>query len=388
MMAVNTLPKDIGHGVKRMSYYMKSGNTFRIATKESMDLHESLPAGNYVVKQDPFENFYIEQIEGFDVPTKMYGDTTKNTERIINSFWDREKSTGVMLVGEKGSGKTLLSKNICVELAKQNVPTIVINQPWHGDKFNTLIQSIQQPCIVMFDEFEKVYNSDEQEQLLTLLDGIYSTKKLFLLTSNDKWRVDSHMRNRPGRIFYMVNFTGLDEAFIREYCYDNLLSDAKTVDTIVSIASVFGAFNFDMLKALIEEMMRYNETPQEAMRILNVKAEFDGGSTYSVEIYKGDRKADRTSPSSWNGAPLASKEICISWRFLAKKNAESTEVPSTLGISPVRKGDEEEGWGDEDFTNDDLVKFNNKTGQFIFEKNGVTLILMKETPKYFNFDAF
>ena len=368
---------------------MKSGNTFRIATKESMDLHEQLPAGNYVVKQDPFENFYIEQIESFDVPTKMYGDTTKNTERIINSFWDREKSTGVMLVGEKGSGKTLLSKNICVELAKQNVPTIVINHPWHGDKFNTLIQSIQQPCIVMFDEFEKVYNSDEQEQLLTLLDGIYSTKKLFLLTSNDKWRVDSHMRNRPGRIFYMVNFTGLDEAFIREYCYDNLLSDAKTVDTIVSIASVFGAFNFDMLKALIEEMMRYNETPQEAMRILNVKAEFDGGSTYSVEIYKGDRKADRTSPSSWNGAPLSSKEICISWRFLSKKKAESTEVPSTLGISPVRKGDDEEdGWGDEDFTTDDLVKFNNKTGQFIFEKNGVTLILMKETPKYFNFDAF
>lgn len=372
-----------------MSYYMKSGNTFRIATKESMDLHEQLPAGNYVVKQDPFENFYIEQIESFDVPTKMYGDTIRNTERIINSFWDREKSTGVMLVGEKGSGKTLLSKNICVELAKQNVPTIVINHPWHGDKFNTLIQSIQQPCIVMFDEFEKVYNSEEQEQLLTLLDGIYSTKKLFLLTSNDKWSVDSHMRNRPGRIFYMVNFTGLDEAFIREYCYDNLLSDAKTVDTIVSIASVFGAFNFDMLKALIEEMNRYNETPQEAMRILNVKAEFDGGSTYSVEIYKGDRKADRTSPSSWNGAPLSSKEICISWRFLSKKKkAESTEVTSTLGISPVRKDDDEEGWGDEEFTTDDLVKFNNKTGQFIFEKNGVTLILMKETPKYFNFDAF
>lgn len=372
-----------------MSYYMKSGNTFRIATKESMDLHEQLPAGNYVVKQDPFENFYIEQIESFDVPTKMYGDTIRNTERIINSFWDREKSTGVMLVGEKGSGKTLLSKNICVELAKQSVPTIVINHPWVGDKFNTLIQSIQQPCIVMFDEFEKVYNSDEQEELLTLLDGIYSSKKLFMLTSNDKWRVDSHMRNRPGRIFYMVDFTGLDEAFIREYCHDNLLSDTKTVDTIVSIASVFGAFNFDMLKALIEEMMRYNETPQEAMRILNVKAEFDSGTTYSVEIYKGDRKADRTSPSIWNGAPLSSKEICISWRFLAKKKAESTEVSTKLAspvISPVN--DEEEGWGDEDFTTDDLVKFNNKTGQFIFEKNGATLILMKETPKYFNFDAF
>lgn len=373
-----------------MSYYMKSGNTFRIATKESMDLHEQLPAGNYVVKQDLFENFYIEQIENFDVPTKMYGDTIRNTERIINSFWDREKSTGVMLVGEKGSGKTLLSKNICVELAEQGVPTIVINHAWVGDKFNTLIQSIQQPCVVMFDEFEKVYNSEEQEELLTLLDGIYSSKKLFMLTSNDKWRVDSHMRNRPGRIFYMVDFKGLDEAFIREYCYDNLAKpELKTIDTIVCIASVFGAFNFDMLKALVEEMNRYGETPQEAMRILNVKAEFDGGTTYSVEIYKGNRKADRTSPSIWTGAPLSSKEIGINWRFFSKKKKAESDAPVAIGtIGTDDNPDDEDGWGDEDFTTDDLVKFNNKTGQFIFEKNGVTLILIKETPKYFNFDAF
>ena len=372
-----------------MSYYMKSGNTFRIATKESMDLHEQLPAGNYVVKMDQFDNFYIEQIESFDVPTKMYGDTIKNTNRIINSFWDRNKSTGVMLVGEKGSGKTLLSKNICFELAKQGVPTIVINAAWHGDKFNTLIQSIQQPCIVMFDEFEKVYNSEEQEALLTLLDGIYSTKKLFLLTSNDKWRVDSHMRNRPGRIFYMVNFTGLDEVFIREYCYDNLAkAELKTIDTIVNIASVFAAFNFDMLKALVEEMNRYGETPQDAMRLLNVKAELDGGTTYRVEIYKGERKADRVSPSTWNGAPLSSKEICISWRFLSKKKAEPvSETASVAGILGSNN-DDDDGWGDADFTNDDLVKFNNKTGQFIFEKDGVTMILVKETPNYFNFDAF
>ena len=28
-----------------------------------MDLHESLPAGNYVVKMDPFENFFLEAID-------------------------------------------------------------------------------------------------------------------------------------------------------------------------------------------------------------------------------------------------------------------------------------------------------------------------------------
>ena len=376
-----------------MSYYMKSGNTFRIATKESMDLHEQLPAGNYVVKMDPFDNFFIEQIEDFDTPSKLYGDTTRNTDRIINSFWNRDKSTGVMLVGEKGSGKTLLSKNICIELAKQSVPTIVINAPWHGDKFNTLIQSIEQPCIVLFDEFEKVYNSEEQEALLTLLDGIYSSKKLFMLTSNDKWRVDQHMRNRPGRIFYMVNFTGLDADFIREYCVDNL-KNQKHTETIVNIASVFSAFNFDMLKAMVEEMNRYNETPQEAMRILNVKAEFDGGASYKMEILKGDRVADRTSPTTWNGAPLSSKEICVSFWFKSKKKSVDTpkEVVSPVLASNVIEigdmDDEDNGWHEKEFTNDDLVKFNNKTGQFIFEKDGITMILLKESPKYFNFDAF
>jgi len=59
-----------------------------------------------------------------------------------------------------------------------------------------------------------------------------------------------------------------------------------------------------------------------------------------------------------------------------------------LANSISSNDDEEDVWGDEDFTSDNLVKFNNKTGQFIFEKNGVTLILMKETPRYFNFDAF
>jgi len=380
-----------------MSYYMKSGNTFRIATKQSMDLHDQLPAGNYVVKQDPFENFFIEQIEDFDIPAKMYGDTVRNTERIISSFWNRDKSTGVMLVGEKGSGKTLLSKNICFELAKQSVPTIVINAPWHGDKFNTLIQSIEQPCIVMFDEFEKVYDTEEQEALLTLLDGIYSTKKLFMLTSNDKWRVDSHMRNRPGRIFYMIDFKGLDQDFIREYCNDNLNTpDSKTIETIINVASVFYAFNFDMLKALIEEMNRYNETPQQALRILNVRAEFDGMTDYKVEIYKGDRKADRVGPQVYNGAPL-SATIDVSYYFGTTKKRTSIDSPVAPHVEPVTlanyddSDDKEEdiGWCDKTFTQKDLVKYNNRTGQFVFEKDGVTLVLLKESDAVpFNFDAF
>jgi hypothetical protein len=243
----------------------------------------------------------------------------------------------------------------------------------------------------MFDEFEKVYNTEQQEALLTLLDGIYSTKKLFLLTSNDKWRVDSHMRNRPGRIFYMIDFKGLDEHFIREYCYDNLNNpELKTIETIVNIASVFSAFNFDMLKALIEEMNRYNETPQEALRILNVKAEFDGMCDYKVEIFKGDRKAERISPSIYNGVPL-SGSIEVSYYFSSKKTKGDSEnrLLSTLAAIGEEDDDDEGCWTELTLTPKDLVRYSNKTGQFIFEKNNVTIILSKETSApSFNFNAF
>jgi hypothetical protein len=80
---------------------------------------------------------------------------------------------------------------------------------------------------------------------------------------------------------------------------------------------------------------------------------------------------------------LSAKEICISWRFdPRKKTGEETAVLGTV------EDDQDDGWGEEDFGQEDLVKFNNKTGQFIFEKGGVTMILTKERPKYFNFDAF
>jgi hypothetical protein len=138
-------------------------------------------------------------------------------------------------------------------------------------------------------------------------------------------------------------------------------------------------------------MNRYGETPQEAMRILNVKAEFDSAVTYSIELYKGDRKSERGT-TSWTGAPLSAKEICVNYYFKAVKKAEPAEVQKTsltsLSAVLASEDDAEDGWGDIDFTQDDLVKFNNKTGQFIFEKNGLTMILVKDTPKHFNFDAF
>jgi hypothetical protein len=360
-----------------MTYFLKSGTRFNVSTKEAMDLHDQLPVGTYTVKFDKMNGcFYLEAIEGFEIKGKVYGDTTRNAERILNTFSDRTASTGVMLTGEKGSGKTLLAKMLAVNAAKNQMPTIVINEPWCGEGFNAFMQMIEQPTVILFDEFEKVYDKDDQEKMLTLLDGVYPSKKLFVLTCNDKWRVDTHMRNRPGRIFYSLDFKGLEQDFIIEYCEDNL-KNKEHIQTVCKIASMFDQFNFDMLKALVEEMNRYGETPQEAMKMLNAKPEFSGEARYKVTLQpKGlDIPDDLLEQTEWVGNPLTNR-INLDYKVYDDEVDEN--------------GDRDWEWESSRFTNGDLKQIDAQGGKFVFiNELGDRVTLSKVKDKSFSYyDAF
>lgn len=273
-----------------MSYFQQMGDQFRpTAGRES--LLEELPVGNYIVAQDMMGLFYL-RVSKFAEPGKMYGDINSKAERIMKTFLDREgRPTGVLMSGEKGSGKSQLARVISRLGYDAGIPTILVNAPFVGDQFANLLASVEQPAIILMDEFEKVYDKDAQPHILTLLDGTIQSQKLFLLTVNDQWGIDSHMKNRPGRLYYHLEFDGLGSQFVREYAQD-LLNDKEQVEAVVRCSVLFQKFNFDMLKALVEEMNRYDQDPWDALEFLNAKpVAHQDTASYEVEVWSpaGDK---------------------------------------------------------------------------------------------------
>lgn len=335
--------------------YIQQGKTFRAIDTDAFGIHEKLPIGTYTINETPL-GYEIARIEDMSAPGKLYGDVDARAARILSTFEDRPNSTGVLMSGQKGSGKTMLTRRVSELARERDMITIVISAPMCGESFNQYLQSIDQPAVVVFDEFEKVYNLEQQPLLLTIFDGVYSSKKLFMLTCNDRYRIDSHMHNRPGRLYYAFEYEGLDVAFVREYCEDNLLDKSK-IDGVATVSTVFSSFSFDMLKALVEEMNRYGETATEAMRMLNMKPSMDNDRScrYSITVLRNGKPivGDSQTPDRLVQSPLSMTELYIE---LYPFDADDESAPENAVTEYVRYY----------VTQRDLIKVDAVKGLFVY----------------------
>jgi hypothetical protein len=290
------------------TYYFKTGNIVNVEPSDALEVLDHLPATTYIVKQNVQTNrLYLQTTENFSLPAKVYGNPISRVERIKRTFDDRNRSTGILLAGDKGSGKTLLSKALSISLLQEGIPTIVVNEPWCGQEFNNLIGNIKQPAVVIFDEFDKVYNKDEQQELLTLLDGTVETKKLFVLTTNSGY-IDEHLLNRPGRIYYKFQYAGIDETFVREYLNDTL-NNKSYIDEFVRVSNSFSSFTFDMCQTLVEEMNRYGESPTNAIQDLNIDLTTENVEYKVSVLYDGMEVNNVFYPKTLHANPLFEHKV-------------------------------------------------------------------------------
>lgn len=288
------LPPAACHTITIMSQYIKNDNIISVSESRTLAVTDTLPLGTYTLELNRRSNeFYLKQMDDFKPFGKIYGDYRATVDRIITTFMSRSGSNlGVLLSGVKGSGKTLTAKMISVEMAKRfGYATIIINKGYDTAELSGFLRSINVPCMVLFDEFEKVYSYKEsddnasQSGLLDILDGVFESRKLFVMSCNNTAYINPYFFSRPGRIFYHYRYEGLTQDIISQYCDDRLVNP-QWKSEILRLATFVRDMTFDILKAIVEESNRYNESPMAFIETLNV--EYGLEADYTVELQRPD----------------------------------------------------------------------------------------------------
>lgn len=268
---------------------IKNGITYDIYD-DSLQTFDRLPAKTYTVYFSQQSGFHLKEHTDLEVNEKVYGVHEEKAEKVLRSFAEFPRNLGVILSGDKGIGKSMFARLLCKNAVRQGSPVIIVDQSIPG--IASYIESIEQECVVLFDEFDKVFASntskesgDRQTQFLSLFDGVANGKKLFIVTCNELRGLNSFLVNRPGRFHYHFRFEYPSPEEIREYMTDHLSPECRgEIEDVVAFSRRVN-LNYDCLRAIAFELNRgygFKDAIQD-LNIVNTESSF-----YRVTLYFTD----------------------------------------------------------------------------------------------------
>lgn len=243
-----------------------SGNSFFYNDKNN-EVNE-LAVGVYLLKEYKFGLFLDKQSDTFILPSKVYDLNTSFIDKVVRTWKVVDNNLGVLLSGMKGTSKSVTAKMICNQL---QLPVVIVNARFSS--MPNFINEIQQEVIVFFDEFEKIYDQEEDSnisEVLSLLDGINTNvyKRLFLFTTN-KLKIDDNLLNRPGRIRYHKKFDRLPDHTIFEIVNDLLLYEEYKDDLLDTIGKL-SYLTIDAITSLIREVNMHHDRASKLIEDMNL----------------------------------------------------------------------------------------------------------------------
>ena len=249
-------------------------------------VYDDCPPGFYKLWFDQREGHFLTRLPQIQKTTEVFGPMCGKESKIMAAYERRNGNTGVILEGPAGLGKSLLARRIVALGLARGLPTIVVGKVEHAADY---IEAFTQPAIWLFDEFEKNYRNgqnggpDEQAQFLSVLDGVTSNKRLFIITCNQGNQLNNYFRDRPGRVFYRLVFDFPDVQVITQYLSAQGIPSTHPCFQEIKTSAGMARFNFDALHAISEELLA-GSSLSEALRDLNISTS-GGGGVMDIKLF-------------------------------------------------------------------------------------------------------
>lgn len=365
--------------------FMIGGNTVHVFKLNNETALDTLPPKVYTVEHNPLEGFYLRIAKNrLELPGKIYGKTPARVQKCIDTYIDRTASTGILLTGDKGTGKSLMMSLLANQMIEtQNLPVLIIKQAYAGSQFENFIESIGE-CVIVFDEFGKMYESNNrhadgevpQSALLSLMDGIDKTKRMFILTENSELDINEFMLNRPSRVYYHFKYRKLDEESIIGYCTDHTVPADFTKD-LVDLSRRTRVFSFDMLQTIVEEHLRYGEPLSAITDELNIDTREDMGAM--IEVLKVVEKENNVECELFEPGNVAKPEGSYGYTYIKIKSGQIEEVTQGTGKGKKKNKQPAEDQFEEIYIQDSDLAYES-AGQLVYETDEYTVVA-KDVPR-------
>lgn len=258
------------------------GNTLRIFT-DDLTVEDKIPVGTYRIEFSQMAGYSLSKVKNFEHTGKVYGRHLELVDKMIDRYTKSNRNFGAILGGRKGTGKSLSARILSEKLRSLDIPTILVTEDTPG--LPRFLQSIEQPVLILIDEFEKIFiydqenNEDDQSQFLSIFDGMTSNQHFYLITINDYNRLNPYFQGRTGRFYYDIEFDRLTLDEIRHFMIDN----AQTYEVSNRLTSLLYRLNanYDQLTAVSREL-NFGETIENILAYLNIGLNGKNEQTYDI----------------------------------------------------------------------------------------------------------
>lgn len=264
--------------------------------EDDLKTFDKLPSGTYKVRFHKMKGFFLVKTDDISSSERIYGNHPQRVAKIMKAYDKFDRSLGILMSGDKGIGKSLFAQLLTDEVINRDIPVLLVDTPYFG--VAEFLDSVKQEVMVLFDEFEKVFDSnnkdiEKQDSLLGLLDGTSHQKRLYVMTVNNVSKVNSFLLNRTGRIHYHLRFEYPTREEIIEYLKDKISPETYNEDEVEKVTRYAQRvkLTYDSLRAIAFEL-DLGLSFKEAIQDLNIDAD---DTRYTVTVYYTENGIEKQS---------------------------------------------------------------------------------------------